>query len=332
MPEEPGFYRIAAERVDLPPIAAGATFYWDGMETLSPALRPQPGAEPDTLYDPVSLSLTLASWRALRQIGTGQHARPSLTVGEMGVACSSPPATFDWRKEAASLTFYLDPGLLLPAARGMIPRVTGELVWVSRGRCTQTTTLYIHPVLLVRATNESLRVDRVEIVLHLHASDPLLHHITLALQAAITAEGMAGRLYAESITNALAVHLLRRFVACRPPAEECSGGLLKPKLQRVTEYIEAHLEHDLSLTKIAAVAQMSPDHFARLFRQATGRTPHQYVVICRIERAKRLLQETDWPIIDIGRQVGFTDQSYFTAVFRKHVSTTPNAYRNDTLR
>jgi AraC family transcriptional regulator len=74
---------------------------------------------------------------------------------------------------------------------------------------------------------------------------------------------------------------------------------------------------------------MSPDHFARLFKQATGRTPHQYVVIRRIERAKRLLRETEWPIIDLSRQVGFQDQSYFTAVFRKHAATTPKAYRDD---
>ena len=80
------------------------------------------------------------------------------------------------------------------------------------------------------------------------------------------------------------------------------------------------------------MAQTSPAHFARLFRQATGQTPHQYVIMCRIERAKRLLTETEWPIIEIGHQVGFTDQSYFTAVFRKHVATTPNAYRADTQR
>ena len=80
------------------------------------------------------------------------------------------------------------------------------------------------------------------------------------------------------------------------------------------------------------MAQTSPAYFARLFRQATGQTPHQYVIRCRIERAKRLLRETEWPIIEIGHHVGFTDQSYFTAVFRKHVTTTPNAYRGDTQR
>ena len=134
------------------------------------------------------------------------------------------------------------------------------------------------------------------------------------------------------MTNALAVHLLRRYETCRPPAGACPGGLSKPKLRRTTAYIEAHLAHELSLTELAAVAQTSPAHFARLFKQETGRTPLQYVIMCRIERAKQLLRETEWPIIEIGHQVGFTDQSYFTAVFRKYVATTPKAYRGDTQR
>jgi AraC-like DNA-binding protein len=332
MSEESGFYRIAAERAELPPIAARATFYWDGIETMCPPLGPQIGAEPDTPDLPVAQSLTLASWRARRQTATGQHASLSLTMGEKSLACSSPSSIIDWGTEAASLTFYLDPGLLLSPARRMLSGMTGELVWICHRGYAQSITLYTHPVLIIHATDESLQVDRVEIVLHLHVGDPLLDHITLVLKAAIAAEGITGRLYSESITNALAVHLLSRHAVCRPSAEACPGGLPKLKLQRAIEYVQAHLEHELLLTEIAAVAQMSPDHFARLFRQATGRTPHQYVVICRIERAKRLLSETEWPIIDIGRQVGFTDQSYFTAVFRKHVATTPKAYRDDTQR
>jgi AraC family transcriptional regulator len=156
--------------------------------------------------------------------------------------------------------------------------------------------------------------------------------MTLVLQAAIEVENLAGHLYTEALTNALAVHLLRRYDTCRPPAGAYPSKLSKPKLRRTTAYIEAHLEEALSLTEIAAVAHMSPDHFGRLFRDATGRTPHQYVIMCRIERAKHLLVETALPIIDIGHQVGFTDQSYFTAVFRKHMATTPKAYRADTRR
>ena len=332
MPEELGLYWVAAERVQLPPIAARTTFYWDAIETVSQTVRPHTGSEPHPLDLPVAISLTPASWQAQCQTATARHARPPLTAGEMGLACSSPCQTVDWQREVASLTCFLDPGLLTAAAREIVPGVTGELLWVCQGGRARPTTLYVHPVLLVRAPYASRQVDLVELVLSLHAGDPLLRHITLVLQAAIDAEGPAGRLYTESITNALAVHLLRRYAACRPPAEVCPGGLPTPQLQRVTEYIEAHLEHELSLTKIAAVAQMSPDHFARLFRQATGRTPHQYVVICRIERAKRLLRETEWPIIDVSRQVGFQDQSYFTAVFRKHVAATPKAYRDDAHR
>ena len=332
MPEEPGFCRIAAERAELPPIAARATFYWDGMETVSPLLGTQTGAEPDTPDLPIARPLTPASWRAWRRTAAGQHARLSLTADEIGLACSPPSSTVDWEREAASLTFFLDPGLLMTADRDIVPGAIGELLWVYQGGGAQPTTLYVHPVLLVRATDESLQTDRVEIVLHLRADDPLLRHITLVLQAAIDGEGVTGRLYSESITNALAGHLLRRYTACRPPAEVCPSEPSTPDLQRVMEYIEAHLEGGLSLPEIAAVARMSPDHFARLFRQATGLPPHQYVVTRRVERAKRLLRDTRWPIIDISRQVGFTDQSYFAAVFRKHVATTPKAYRDSARR
>jgi AraC family transcriptional regulator len=230
------------------------------------------------------------------------------------------------------LTVSLDQGLFLAATRNVIPGVTGELVWVCREGQTQYITLYGHPVLLVHGASEWPPPNRVEMVPHLHAGDPLLHHMTLVLQATIDAEGVFGRLYAESLTHALAMHLLRRFEACWPPAESNPGRLSTPKLRRTTEYIEAHLAHELSLTELAAVAQTSPDHFARLFRQATGQTPYHYVIMCRIERAKRLLRETEWPIIEISHQTGFTDQSYFTAVFRKHVATTPKAYRGDTQR
>jgi AraC family transcriptional regulator len=228
------------------------------------------------------------------------------------------------------LTVSLDKRLFLAAARDAILGVTGELVWVNREGQAQCITLYVHPVLLVHGTSESLHPEHIELVPHLHACDPLLQHMTLVLQAAIEAEEVPGRLYAESLTNALAVHLLRRYETCRPPAGPYPGGLSKPKLRRMTAYIDAHLAHELSVTELAAVAQTSPDHFARLFRQATGQTPHRYVIMCRIERAKRLLTETASPIVEIGHQVGFTDQSYFTAVFRKYVATTPNTYRTDT--
>jgi AraC family transcriptional regulator len=160
----------------------------------------------------------------------------------------------------------------------------------------------------------------------------LLHHIALVLQATSNADSAAERLYAEILTNALAVHLLRRYAACKHTEPKLTEGLSPAKLQRTIAYIQAHLEQELSLITLATLVHLSPDHFARLFKQATGQTPHQYVLSCRIAYAKQLLAETDMPLSAISLQVGCTDQSYFTALFRKHVTMTPKAYRDATAK
>ena len=191
----------------------------------------------------------------------------------------------------------------------VIRGATGTLMWVQGMEHGDMNISAVHPALHVQTTYTSLPVKCVELVPHLSVYDPLIMHMVLVLQAEIEAEGITGHLYTESLINALAVHLLKRLATCRPSVEARIGRLSKHKLRHTTEYIEAHLEEALSLTDIAAVAQMSPDHFARLFKHATGRTPHQYIIMCRIERAKRLLMETALPIIDISRQVGFTTKA-----------------------
>jgi AraC family transcriptional regulator len=150
------------------------------------------------------------------------------------------------------------------------------------------------------------------------------------LQVALEGEGVAGQLYAKALADALVAHFLRRCAAARPALDKVAGGLSLYKLRRTTAYIREHLEQDLSVVTLAAVGQMSPAHFARLFKHATGLAPHKYVVMCRMEQAKRLLAETDMPLIEIGAQVGCADQSHFTALFRKHVTLTPKAYREST--
>jgi AraC family transcriptional regulator len=190
----------------------------------------------------------------------------------------------------------------------------------------------VHPALLVLTAYASLQVEYAELVLHLPLRDPLLHHIALVLQAAVAAEGVADRLYAESLANALVVHFFRRYAVSSQPGRACPGGLTPSKLRRTTAHIQARLAHELSLVELAGVAQISPAHFARLFKHATGQTPHQYVILCRIECAKRLLAETEVPLSAVGQRIGYADQSHFTALFRKHVATTPKAYRDATYR
>jgi AraC family transcriptional regulator len=180
----------------------------------------------------------------------------------------------------------------------------------------------------VQTAAAPLQAECVELVLCLPSHDLLLQHIALVLQATVAAEDLAGQLYAEALAEALVGHVLRRYAAARPVLPEATGGIAPYKLRRTLAYIQAHLEEPVSLTTLAAVAQMSPTHFAHLFKHATGLAPHQYVLRCRMEQAKRLLAETDLSLLDIVAQVGCADHSHFTALFRKHVAMTPKAYRS----
>ena len=230
------------------------------------------------------------------------------------------------------MTFYGEPVVRGEVTRHMIRHARGELVWIRCGEKAESLSPTVHPALIVHTVDAGIAIDRVELVPHLPAHDPLLQHVVLVLKGEIEAEDVPGQVYAEVLANALAVHLLRRYAACRPIGWEVTGGLPPGKLQRTIAYIQTHLTEELSLAALAAVVRLSPDHFGRLFKQATGQTPHQYVLRCRIARARQLLTETTLSLSEISYQVGCADQSYFTALFRKYIGTTPKAYRAATQR
>lgn len=152
MPKDSGLYSVAAKRVPLPSIAVRATFKWDGIETAHPFMEPPSGTVLGSPHLPIVPSFTLASWQAPCLTAAARHVRSSLIDSEMGCADSSPSQPIDWEKEAASLTIYLDPRPLLVPAHDMVPRVTGELVWVYRRGRPQLITLYVRRVLLVGVT------------------------------------------------------------------------------------------------------------------------------------------------------------------------------------
>jgi len=319
MSEEDRYTRFVAERVKSPPLISGDTFHWDGKGAASRSVE-----RTHILY-PIGCAVQLTPTPA-----TEHRASPAVSTRPMCLLPSSPVPAIDWLKEAAHLTLYLDPELLLAPLHNKLPGATGALMWLygqGEGECVPPS---VHPALLVHTACASLQVECAELVLHLPINDPLQSHIAQVLQAAVDAEGEAGQLYAEALADALAVHFLRRYAAAQPDRREVTGGITPHKLRRTFAYIQAHLEEKLSLATLAAVVQMSPTHFAHLFKHATGLAPHQYVSLCRIEHSKRLLAETDVPLIEISAQVGCMDQSHFTALFRRHVAMTPKAYRSAT--
>lgn len=83
----------------------------------------------------------------------------------------------------------------------------------------------------------------------------------------------------------------------------------------------------MSLRELSSLVQISPHYFSQLFKQTTGTTPHQYVIRCRIERAKYLMQQNKLPLAEIATQVGFTDQSHLHRHFKRLVGVTPKTYQ-----
>src|SRR5207245_11580636 len=130
------------------------------------------------------------------------------------------------------------------------------------------------------------------------------------------------------LPTVLAVHLSRHVAAPRRPARGSDGALPRGRLRAVLEYIEEHLDASPTLEQMAAVARLSPYHFARQFKTATGLPPHEYVIVRRVERAKQFLQGGgDLALAEVAAQAGFSDQSQFSRHFKRLVGVTPAPFR-----
>jgi AraC family transcriptional regulator len=187
--------------------------------------------------------------------------------------------------------------------------------------------LFVAPSLVTQAGLELFETDRIELVPHLQSSlDPLIYQIGIALRTALETDGLATKLYADVMANALAVHLVSHYSNRKLKVKSYSGGLSQQKLQHVTAYIYDHLDQELRLADLASLVQLSPYHFARLFKQSTGLAPHQYHLKCRVDRAKQLLFTRDLNIAEVASAVGFASQSHFNYHFKRMVGVSPKKF------
>ncbi|MDJ0588420.1 MAG: AraC family transcriptional regulator [Pleurocapsa sp. MO_226.B13] len=170
-------------------------------------------------------------------------------------------------------------------------------------------------------------LDPIELVPCFQKADPLILGIGLALKTEVESKGMGGHLYIDSLTNTLAVHLLRHYARQKFPITENTAGLPKYKLQQVIEYINDQIERNFTLAELAAIANMSPNYFSYLFKLSTGYAPHQYVIRLRVERAKKLLLQEKLTIADIAYSLGFAHQSHLNRHFKRLVGVTPKVFQ-----
>ena len=172
--------------------------------------------------------------------------------------------------------------------------------------------------------------DQVELLDFTYRRDYQIEAIAQFFYQEMQQDSIGMRLYTESLANLLAIHLLRQYCAFKPALKQYQDGLPQHSLQRVFNYIHDHLEQDISLSQLSNIGGVSKYYFIKLFKQSTGRTPHQYLIQQRLEQAKQLLKHSNLSITEIALQCGFTSQSHLTKTFRDAIGTTPKAYRQQT--
>jgi AraC family transcriptional regulator len=156
--------------------------------------------------------------------------------------------------------------------------------------------------------------------------DAALASLMRLMEMDVAAACPIGKLYGESLSLALAAHVAGRYSTGSIETAP-HDGLARPVLTRVLDYIGANLGRDLTITELAAVANMSPHHFSLRFKRSVGVAPHQWVVRARVREAERLLRARSMSVAEVALALGFASQTHFTDVFRRATGTTPRHYR-----
>jgi AraC family transcriptional regulator len=195
----------------------------------------------------------------------------------------------------------------------------------------QTLQLHVSADLFARTVQQMMDRDPAHVTLVERSGfrDPLLDQLALSLRQELQqpAPEALGKIYVETTAQMLTVHLLRHYASTDVSIREYSKKLPSHQLRRLTLFIQEHLSQNLSLETLAQQVGFSPYHFARLFRQTTGESPHHFVLRQRLATAERLLKETNLPLVSVATEVGFSDQSHFTQVFKQYRGMTPSMYR-----
>ena len=201
------------------------------------------------------------------------------------------------------------------------------------GEVGESLHLYLPPSPFSATALQELDVDPDKVSLRYDGGfhDVTIEQIAWMVRREMLDPAPAGRMLVDSLATALGIHVLRRHsnLVSEPKSLPAVRGALDARRQRrVMDYIDSHLGEDLSIAVLANEACLSPFHFARAFKAATGAAPHRYVTDRRIGYAKSLIGEGRLSLAEIAAICGFSSQSHLTRWFKRLAGTTPAAYRN----
>ncbi len=224
----------------------------------------------------------------------------------------------------------------IPGTVWLCPRGVHEDMVRLYGEVEESIHLFLPAAPLSQTVLREFDVDPAKAVLQYKGGfhDPLIERIGRAIRSELVDPAPGGSMLAETLALALGVHILGRYSGLRPaslPLPVARGGLDPLRLKRVVEFIDAHLGEGLTVEALANEACLSPFHFARAFKAATGTSPHRYLTDRRVDTAKSLIAEGRLPLAEIANLCGFSSQSHFTRCFKRIVGATPGTYRESCL-
>ena len=200
------------------------------------------------------------------------------------------------------------------------------------GEVRESLHLFLPASLLPETALRELDVDPDRISLHYDGGfrDPLIEQVAWNIRAEMLDPAPAGKTLVETLTSALGVHVLRHHSNLESASVSLPvvrGALDARRLRRVKDFIDCNLGNNLTIEALANEACLSPFHFARAFKAATGMGPHRYLTERRIERAKSWILEGR-PLAAIAYELGLSSQAYFTKWFKRLAGATPGEYRD----
>lgn len=272
----------------------------------------------------VTLSSKVQQWQGLRveQQYLPASETPEMTsIGHLVCVHLSEPLSVDYQQNNKWHNCVMKPGdlFLIPDGASHAAR------WEEPG---ELLVMALEPDLINKIAPEAVKERNIEIIRAQAQQDGLIANIALAFKEELETGGRGGELYRDTLTNALVARLLRNYSATSV-VDETKGRLGKRKLKLVIDYIQAHLTEEVTLAQMAEVAGLSPFHFSRIFKESVGVSPNRYVNHCRVEKAKRLLEQQQISINQISAACGYKNSSYFIRQFRKIMGVTPKVYQGN---
>jgi AraC family transcriptional regulator len=201
---------------------------------------------------------------------------------------------------------------------GVIPRMQAETPY-------KILLCLIDPLLLSGAESELDHYSSGELQFRVNSHDPALRQLVRLLHADTLTDGLSEQLYREHLTHAIALRVLS-LNARRTTDTKVHSPLPHRTLRRVIERMD-ELGNSVTLEELAKISGYSRNHFLRMFHAATGRTPHNYLMHRRLERAQELLKNKSLSLIEVAFACGYSSHSHMTQAFRKILGVTPSQYQ-----